>query len=323
MNVLVTGGAGFIGSHVAKALSRAGHVPVVFDSLHNGKQEAVLWGEMIKGDVRDTAQLSEVIRTNGIEAVIHLAGLIEVGESVKDPLSFYETNTAGSLSVARAMLANGVKYLVFSSTAAVYGSPVSEYLKEDHITQPVNPYGWSKLAAERIFLEASATGGLRVVPLRYFNAAGADPEGELGENHNPETHLIPRACLAVKGDIPALTVFGDDWSTPDGTCVRDYVHVTDLASAHIKALEYLVKGGESRPFNLGTGKGYSVREIIAAVSEAAHLPVPHAFAARREGDPAVLVADSGDAKAILGWQPEHSSLKELCTTAWKWFSRVE
>lgn len=321
MRVLVTGGAGFIGSHVAKALHQAGHIPLVYDSLRNGHREAVRWGDLLIGDVRDTAQLTAALQERKVEAVIHLAGLIEVGESVKDPLSFYDVNTAGSLSLARAMQAAGVKYLVFSSTAAVYGNPQMEKITEDHPKAPVNPYGWSKLTAERIFLETAATGSFAVVPLRYFNAAGADPDGEIGENHNPESHLIPRACLAILGKVPPLQLFGNDWPTPDKTCIRDYIHVSDLARAHVKALEYLAKGGESRPFNLGTGHGSSVQEVIDMVGKVAGKPVPHAVVGRREGDPAVLVANPAAAMELLGWNPEYASIEPLCQTAWQWLSR--
>lgn len=321
MRILVTGGAGFIGSHVAKALAQAGHVPIVFDSLLNGHRAAVKWGDLVVGDIRDTAQLTDALKNNSIEAVIHVAGLIEVGESVKDPLSFYDANTVGSLSLARALKASKVKYLVFSSTAAIYGLPQTKQISEGHPKSPVNPYGWSKLAAERIFFDTAATGAFSVVPLRYFNAAGADPEGELGENHSPETHLIPRACLAALGKVPPLQLFGDNWPTPDRTAIRDYIHVSDLATAHLKALEYLVKGGESQAFNLGTGQGKSVREVLTAVSKVAGKEVPTEIRPRRAGDPPVLVANPAAAHKLLVWKPQYATLDKICQTAWDWFSQ--
>jgi UDP-glucose-4-epimerase GalE len=323
MNILVTGGAGFIGSHVAKALKQAGHTPVVVDNLSKGKREAVKWGQLLELDLHDTKNLALILRDNSIEAVIHLAGSIEVGESVSDPLKYYWNNPGATMSLLQAMKEASVDKIVFSSTAAVYGNPQSEKIAEDHPTLPVNPYGRSKLIVEDMLRDLATTGALRFVALRYFNAAGADPEGEIGENHDPESHIIPRACLAILGKVPELTVFGNDWPTPDGTPIRDYIHVTDLASAHVKAVEYLVNGGESQSMNLGTGSGYSVGAVLEAVSAAAGSSVPYSFGPHRAGDPAVLVADSTKAQRVLGWKPEHSSLQEICQTAWNWQAKKD
>jgi len=318
MKILVTGGAGFIGSHVAKALKEAGHDPVVLDNLSAGKQEAVKWGSLVQAELADTANVAQILKDNAIEAVIHLAGSIEVGESVTNPLKYYRNNSAATISLLEAMQMAEVEKIVFSSTAAVYGNPQTESIAEDHPKNPVNPYGRSKWMIEQILQDIAATGKLQYVALRYFNAAGSDPEEEVGENHNPESHLIPRACMAILGKVPALTVFGNDWPTPDGTPIRDYIHVSDLATAHVKAVEYLVKNGKSRAFNVGTGNGLSVHAVLDAIEKAAAKPVPYSVGPRRDGDPKILVADATAAKEILGWQPVHSSLEEICTTAWKW-----
>lgn len=318
MNVLVTGGAGYIGSHVTKALAQQGHNPVVFDDLSKGFADAVRYGTLVQGVIQDEETLRGVFREHHIEAVVHMAGSIEVGESVEQPLAYYANNTAGVISLLNAMAAEGVVRLVFSSTAAVYGNPQTDTLKEDHPLQPVNPYGWSKRMVEQILADTARTGTLTYVALRYFNAAGADPAGELGERHNPETHLIPRACLAILGEVEALTVYGDDWPTEDGTPIRDYVHVSDLAVAHVQALEYLAAGGASEVMNLGTGTGYSVGSVLKAVEAAAGTPVPVTLGPRRAGDPVRLVADPSKARQLLQWQPQHSELAEICQTAWNW-----
>ena len=318
MNVLVVGGAGYIGSHVAKALHQAGHTPIVFDNFSAGKRDAVLWGECIEGDLNDFRVIEKALRATQVEAVIHLAGSIEVGESVQNPLKYYQNNTAATVNLLRAMQAVGIRKVVFSSTAAIYGNPEQESISENHPKNPVNPYGRSKLMIEEIMRDTAETGSLQYVALRYFNACGADPDGQVGENHDPESHIIPRACMAILEKVPALTIFGNDWPTPDGTPIRDYVHVTDLASAHVSALEYLVDDGKSAAFNIGTGSGHSVLEVLSCIEKISGKVVPYTFGLRREGDPKILVADSRAAQEILGWEPKHSSLEEICTTAWKW-----
>jgi UDP-glucose-4-epimerase GalE len=319
--VLVTGGAGYIGSHTCKALARSGYQPVVFDDLSNGHRAAVRWGPLVVGDVRDTGAVSACIRDHGISAVIHFAGLIEVGRSVQEPALFWDINLNGVASVLAAMRANSVERIVFSSTAAVYGQPQTidgRPLVEDAVTAPINPYGDSKLAAERLIAAHARAHGIRGVALRYFNASGADPDGEIGEAHRPESHLIPLAIEAALGMGPPLTVFGQDFPTPDGACIRDYIHVADLALAHVLALE--VPTGEAGfvAANLGLGRGLSVLEVIAAVSRAAGRQTPFVAGARRPGDPAVLVADAARARRLLNWRPAFETIDEIVSTALAW-----
>src|SRR3954453_19995771 len=290
--VLVTGGAGFVGSHTCKALARAGFRPVVYDDLSNGVREAVRWGPLEVGALEDEARLADVIARHKPVAVLHFAAFIEAGESVREPERFYQNNVAGTLALLRATRGAGIDKLVFSSTAAVYGNPEVTPIPESHPLRPVNPYGRSKLMVEQILADVAAARGLRYAALRYFNAAGADPDGELGENHQPETHLIPLVLQAAYGQRPDITVFGTDYDTPDGTCVRDYVHVADLAEAHALALRRLLGGGESLVANLGTGRGFPVREMIDTVGRVPGRPIPVKPAGRRPGDPAVLVADA-------------------------------
>ncbi len=319
--VLVTGGAGYIGSHTAKALARAGHRPVVFDDLSNGHREAVRWGPLVEGDVRDSMAVSACMQKHEVSAVIHFAGLIEVGRSVTEPEVFWDNNLNGVASVLAAMRACGAPRIVFSSTAAVYGQPESgslDALGEDRPTQPINPYGDSKLAAERLIAAHARAYGLEGVALRYFNAAGADPEGEIGEAHYPESHLIPLAIEAALGLGPALTVFGQDFPTPDGACVRDYIHVADLAQAHVMALTADLGEERFAAMNLGLGQGRSVLEVIAAVDRATGRRTPFAVGPRRAGDPAVLVADPRRARDRLGWRPAHTDLDEIVATAVAW-----
>ena len=319
--VLVTGGAGYIGSHTAKALARAGHVPVVFDDLSNGHREAVRWGPLVIGDVRDPVALEACMREHRIDSVINFAGLIEVGRSAVDPDKFWDVNLGGVAAVLRAMRACGVDRLVFSSTAAVYGQPdvaSLEPLRETLPCLPINPYGDSKLAAERLIAASARAFGLQAVALRYFNACGADPEGEIGEAHQPESHLIPLAIEAALGFGPALTVFGQDFPTPDGSCVRDYIHVADLAQAHVLALAADAGPDGFVAMNLGTGRGYSVLEVVEAVSRAAGRPTPFSVGPRRAGDPASLVAHAARARERLGWTPACSGLDGIVATALAW-----
>jgi UDP-arabinose 4-epimerase len=321
MQILVTGGAGYIGSHTAKALAQAGHEPVVLDNLQHGHRWAVQWGPLVESDLADREALRDVFRTYRIGAVIHFAALIEAGESMHEPAKYFRNNVGNTLNLLDAMREAGVNRIVFSSTAAVYGAPHQTPMNEDHPRQPVNPYGESKLMVERLLAWYGAAYGLAWTALRYFNASGADPDGELGEVHHPETHLIPRAIAAAYGDLPELQLFGDDYATPDGTAVRDYIHVVDLAAAHLRALERLADGTPGGAFNLGTGCGYSVREVIAAVERIAQRKVPAVQAPRRPGDPASLVADPSRARRELGWTATHSSLEQIVETACRWYAR--
>jgi UDP-glucose-4-epimerase GalE len=315
--VLVTGGAGYIGSHATKALSRAGYQIVVFDNLAAGHREAVRYGELVEGDITDVAAVRDVLRRHDIFAVMHFAGFLDVGESVRDPVRYYRNNLVGALSVLEAMVAEAVGYFVFSSTCATYGEPVETPIAETHPQRPINSYGETKLAVERALPHFERAHGLRWVALRYFNAAGADPDGELGEDHTPEIHVIPRAIEAATGG-PGLRVFGDDYSTPDGTCLRDYVHVADLADAHVRALQALVETGASSAYNLGTGHPYSVRDVIVTVERVTNQQVRWTTAPRRPGDPAVLYAAPQKALTELGWQPRFPDLESIVRTAWDW-----
>lgn len=318
MRVLVVGGAGYIGSHTAKLLAQQGHEVVVYDNLAEGHRWAVQWGEFVEGDLHDGAKLREALREHRIDAVIHFAAFAYVGESVSDPIKYYRNNVAGTLELLAAMVDVGVTKLVFSSTCATYGVPESVPIPEGHAQAPINPYGETKLVVEGMLKWFGQAYDLDWVALRYFNASGASPEGEIGESHDPETHLIPIAILAALGQRPELQVFGTDYDTPDGTAVRDYIHVMDLADAHIRALGYLGKGGESRAFNVGTGIGNSVREVIEAVEAATGRTVPHRDVPRRAGDPPALVADAEEAKRILGWTPRYTDLRETVATAVRW-----
>jgi UDP-glucose-4-epimerase GalE len=315
--VLVTGGAGYIGSQTAKALDRAGYRVVVFDSLVAGHREAVKAGAFVQGDVTDAAAVRAALKEHRISAVVHLAAFLDVGESVREPVRYYRNNVGGALGVLQAMAEEGVGSFVFSSTCATYGEPVETPIAESHPQRPVNSYGETKLAVERALPHFERAYGIRAMSLRYFNAAGADPEGEIGEDHHPEIHLVPRAIDAAMGGR-RLDVFGDDYPTPDGTCLRDFVHVADLAEGHVCALEALVETGRSGAYNLGTGHAYSVRQVIARVEQVTGRPVPWACAPRRPGDPAILLAAPQRAHAELHWKPRFSDLDTIVTTAWNW-----
>ncbi|HSE78069.1 MAG TPA: UDP-glucose 4-epimerase GalE [Alphaproteobacteria bacterium] len=316
--ILVTGGAGYIGAHVAKALSEAGFAPVAVDNLSNGHRDAVRWGPLIEADLGDAPALESIFARHRFAAIVHLAAFIEVGESMRDPLRFFRNNVGGAMNLLAASQRARVPAIVFSSTAAVYGTPEREALTEDHPTRPVNPYGESKLAVERILAWTEAAHGMRWRALRYFNAAGADASGAIGEDHRPESHLIPRACLAALGVEPELQVFGTDYPTPDGTAIRDYIHVSDLAAAHVLALERLLAGGASGPLNVGAGRGYSVAEVVRAVETASGRKVPTRTAPRRAGDATILVADISAARSALGWQPRHTDIVAIARSAWAW-----
>ena len=316
--VLVTGGAGYIGSHTCKLLAQRGLQPVVLDNLVRGHRQAVRWGPFHHGDIADAELVRQLVQEYGIQSLIHFAAYAYVGESMERPQEYFDNNVVRGLSLLRAAMDAGVRHVVFSSTCAVYGVPAEVPITETQPTQPVNPYGETKLCIERALHWLGSCRDLRWMALRYFNAAGADPEGEIGEDHQPETHLIPRIMQAALGQIPRLEVFGTDYPTADGTAVRDYIHVTDLAEAHVRALEHLQGGGESMPINLGTGEGSSVLELIAATEKIAARPVPVLTAPRRAGDPPVLVADPARARRVLGWTPRHSSREEILQTAWQW-----
>ena len=320
MNVLVTGGAGYIGSHTAKRLAAAGHTPIVLDNLLYGHTWAVQWGPFEEGDLGDVAFLGEVFARHAIHAVVHFAANAYVGESMSEPRKYFRNNTVNTLTLLDTMLERGVKRIVFSSTCATYGDPVRIPIDESHPQAPVNPYGESKLFVERILHWYGRAYGLRSVALRYFNASGADPDGVIGEDHDPETHLIPLVIEAALGRRPPVSVFGTDYPTPDGTAIRDYIHVTDLADAHVLALDYLADGGDSTAINLGTGKGHSVREVIETVEQVGGRPVPRTNSPPRAGDPPQLVADAGRARQVLAWRPRYPEMRTIIEHAWRWHS---
>jgi UDP-glucose-4-epimerase GalE len=319
--ILVTGGAGYVGSHACKALAAAGHTPVVYDNLGRGHREFARWGPLEVGDVGDGARLDAVFARHRIDAAMHFAALAYVGESVSEPALYYRNNVGGTLELLEAMRRAGVRRLVFSSTCATYGVPERMPITEDMPQQPINPYGMSKLVVERVLRDYDAAYGLRSVSLRYFNAAGCDPDGEVGEDHDPETHLIPRVLMAADGALPHVEIFGTDYPTPDGTCQRDYVHVSDLAAGHLQALDYLGRGGATTAANLGTGRAFSVREVIAAAERVTGRRVPVRAAARRAGDPPVLVADATRARGVLGFAPGFTEIGPIVETAWRWHKR--
>lgn len=318
MNVLVTGGAGYIGPHCCKELAARGFSPVVFDNLSTGHREHVAWGDLVQGDTGSSEQLAACFTRYRIDAVMHFAALIEVGESVDDPLKYYGNNVLNTIRLLETMHRCGIRVMVFSSSAAVYGNPEQVPIAEDHPTRPINPYGWSKLMVETILADCARAHGLKWAALRYFNAAGADAGGRIGENHRPESHLIPRILQAAANGSAPVRVYGTDYPTPDGTCIRDYVHVSDLASAHVLALEHLVAGKPGGCFNLGQGRGFSVMEVIRKAAEVTGREIVVEKSPRRPGDPPVLIASNLKARRVLGWSPVHSSLEEVIGSAWRW-----
>lgn len=318
MNILVTGGAGYIGSHTCKELAARGHTVTVYDDLSTGWRDLVKWGDFVRGDIRDTEKLYKALRDSRAEGVIHFAGKGYVGESVRAPGEYYSANVTGTLSLLEAMLRAGTGRVIMSGTCSVYGQPKDMPIAESAPLHPINPYGRTKLFMEHILRDFEHAHGLGWMSLRYFNAAGCDADGETGERHVPETHLIPRVLMAAAGEIPHLEIFGDDYDTPDGTCIRDYIHVRDLAVAHILALEHLGRGKGCAAVNLGTGKGLSVRQIIEASERVSGRPVPVVVKERREGDPAVLTADAGRARELFGWTPRASSVESIIESAWRW-----
>ncbi len=318
MHVLVIGGAGYIGSHTARTLKRSGHTPVIYDNLSTGYDFLARGFELVKGDILDQSTLLPCLQR--VDAVMHFAAHAYVGESVTNPRKYFRNNVEGGLSLLNTAVDAGVKKIIFSSTCAVYGDPPTVPIAENSPRQPINPYGVSKLFFEQALEAYDRAYGLRFASLRYFNAAGADESGEIGELHEPETHLIPLALRAAASKGPELQIFGSDYPTPDGTCIRDYIHVNDLAEAHVKALEQLQAGQPSFAVNLGTGHGHSVREVIAAVEEATGNPVPLRLTSRRPGDPPALVADPSRAQTLLNWNAERT-LREIVSTAWNWMER--
>ena len=320
--ILVTGGAGYIGAHCCKALSEAGYLPVCVDDLSTGSRDFVKWGPLIVGTIRDTARVAETIRSNHIAAVMHFAAFSQVGESVADPQKYYLNNVGGTLSLLAAMREAGRSRLVFSSTGAVYGNAGRDPISEDAAGAPVNPYGVSKWMIEQMLTDFRAAYQLNSICLRYFNASGAERSASIGEFRDPETHLIPRAMMALQGHVEDFAIFGDDYETPDGTAVRDYIHVEDLAAAHILALDALLNGSVGGCFNLGTGSGCSVREVIAAVEAAAGRKVPLSVKPRRIGDPPILVADPSSAQTSLGFRPVVSDLATIVASAWAWHQKA-
>jgi UDP-arabinose 4-epimerase len=323
MKVLVTGGAGYVGSHACKALAQAGHQPIVYDNLSRGRRDLVKWGTFEQGDILDQSRLKDVLARHKPDGVLHFAAFAYVGESVENPALYYRNNVIGSHTLLEAMRECGVGRLVFSSSCATYGPPLRMPIGEDHPQQPVNPYGASKLMVERMLHDYGQAYGLRWAALRYFNAAGADADGEIGELHEPETHAIPLAIFAAQGRIPSFQLYGTDYPTADGSAIRDYIHVSDLAAAHVAALDYLAGGGDSVAINLGTGVGTSVLEIVHAVESVSGRKVPVTYQRRRAGDPAALVADGKRAHTILGWKPRYMTIGDIVASSWRWHASQE
>jgi len=321
MRILVTGGAGYIGSHTAKFLAAAGHEPVVFDDLSQGHEWAVKWGPLERGSLSDSSRLTAVMASRKIDAVVHFAASALVGESMTDPAKYFHNNTLGTFALLEAMRHAGVGTIVFSSTCATYGNPLRVPIDETHPQAPVNPYGESKLMVEKMLRWYGDVYGLRWMALRYFNAAGADPDGEIGEDHEPESHLIPLVIGAAQGTRPPVKIMGTDYATADGTAVRDYIHVMDLGDAHLRALDRLGAGTASQAVNLGTGRGHSVREVLDTVARVGGRPVPAIESPRRPGDPAVLVADPARAREVLGWTCRYADLETIVRHAWAWHDK--
>lgn len=318
MNVLVAGGGGYIGSHMVRLLVERGHKVITLDSLLSGYRDAILGGDFVQADLLNAASLNEVFKAYQIDAVMHFAGVIAVGESVLDPGKYYQNNLVGTINLLDAMRRHGVDKFVFSSTAAVFGNPQYVPIDENHPQAPINPYGRSKWMIEQVLGDYRLAYGMRSVVLRYFNAAGASPDAMLGERHEPETHLIPLALRAAMGKREALTVYGTDYETPDGTCVRDYIHILDLCDAHLKALDHLDYGGEARAYNLGNGEGYSVNQVVQAIEKVTAIKVPVVYGERRLGDPPFLVADATKIRKDWGWEAQFPELEQIILHAWQW-----
>ena len=319
--ILIVGGAGYIGSHLNKEISKKGYKTVVFDNLSYGHEDFVKWGIFKQGDLGNIEDIRKVFKEHQIEAVMHFAAFTYVGESVEDPQKYYMNNVKNTLNLLQVMLEENVKHFVFSSTCATYGNPIEIPITETHPQNPINPYGKGKLVIEQVLNDYSNAYGLKYASLRYFNAAGADPDCEIGEMHNPETHLIPLILDAASGEREDIKIFGSDYDTPDGTCIRDYIHVTDLAEAHILALEHLQKGGESDVFNLGNGSGFSVKEVIETARRITGKTIKEVEAPRRPGDPSIFIGSSKKAMEILKWKPKYNKLSQIIKTAWEWHKK--
>ena len=319
--ILVIGGAGYIGAHMSKDLLRAGYDVLILDDLSRGYRDLLAGGTFYEGDLGDSALLKKIFCAHKVDAVMHFAAYSLVGESVENPLAYYRNNVARTVELLDALIQNDVKRFIFSSTAAVYGEPVKVPIDEDHPRQPTNPYGTSKLTVEHMLADCQRAYGLQYVSLRYFNAAGADASGDIGERHEPESHLIPLVLQVATGQRESIKIFGTDYPTPDGTCLRDYVHVSDLAQAHLLALRHLLAGGESAVYNLGNSKGYSVHEVIETARRITGHPIPAVTAARRPGDPARLIADSAKIRRELSWEPRYEDLASIIETAWVWHQK--
>ncbi|MBE6487825.1 MAG: UDP-glucose 4-epimerase GalE [Methanosphaera stadtmanae] len=320
--ILIVGGAGYIGSHVNKLLNESGYETIILDNLSYGHKEAVQWGILEECDIKDIDDIDKIFTKYDIDAVMHFSSFIEVGESVTNPEKYYTNNVVNTMNLLKVMLKHDVKKFIFSSTCATYGVPQKIPLTEDHPQNPINPYGWTKLMVERILKDYDTAYGLKSIILRYFNASGADESGLIGENHNPESHLIPLILDAAIGKREDIKIYGTDYDTPDGTCIRDYIHVNDLADAHIKALEYLNENNTSNEFNLGNGKGFSVREVIESVKKVTGRQFKVSETPRREGDPAVLIGSAQKAKDLLGWNPQYVQIDQIVETAWNWHQKL-
>ena len=319
---MVTGGAGYIGAHACKALAGAGYTPITYDNLVYGHAQSVKWGPLEEGDIGDSRRLVTVLQKYKPSAVMHFAAYAYVGESVENPAKYYRNNVAGTLALLESMRKCGINQIIFSSTCATYGMPEQIPIGEDHPQYPINPYGRSKLMIEWMLKDFDAAYDLKFIALRYFNAAGADPDAEIGEDHSPETHLIPLILDAALEKRDHLEIFGTDYDTPDGTCIRDYIHVSDLADAHLLALEYLRGGGESDAFNLGNGNGFSVRQVIDSAAKVTGCDIPYLDSDRRPGDPPVLIGDSEKIRQVLGWNPVQNQLETIIETAWQWQKKI-
>ena len=322
LKILVVGGAGYIGSHMVKRLHELGCQVVILDDLSNGYRDAVVAGEFVEGSIADTALLTDLFTAHAFDAVMHFASFIQVGESVIEPMKYYVNNLVGTLNLLNSMKNAGVTRFVFSSTAAIFGEPDYVPIDEVHPKNPVNPYGKTKLMVESALADFDTAYGLKSICLRYFNAAGADPEGRLGERHNPETHLIPLVLQVASGRRSQISVFGRDYDTPDGTCIRYYIHINDLCEAHWLALQVLLKGGGAQAYNLGNGKGFSVQDVIETAKKVTGKPISVTYAEKRNGDPARLVADSSLARSKLGWLPKYASLESIIEHAWQWEQHI-
>lgn len=320
--ILIVGGAGYIGAHVNKLLNESGYETVILDNLSHGHKEAVQWGTLCECDIKDIDSIEKIFEEYDITAVMHFSSFIEVGESVSNPMKYYQNNVVNTLNLLNTMIKYDVKKFIFSSTCATYGVPQKIPLTEDHPQNPINPYGWTKLMVERILKDYDVAYGLKSIILRYFNASGADESGLIGEDHSPESHLIPLILDAAIAKREDIKIYGTDYDTPDGTCIRDYIHVNDLADAHIKALEYLNENNTSNEFNLGNGKGFSVREVIESVKKVTGKEFKVTETPRREGDPAVLIGSAKKAHQLLGWTPKYDDIDDIVSTAWGWHKKL-